>query len=317
VSTSKDDLQGEAARWLIQLDAGTADAASFESWRRADPRHAVALLQAQAAWEAMAAASSPIEDAPAEDPVDAEEPRVSRRYLLRAAAIAVPIVAVGGGALFLSSQTPAYASTGIGEQRRFAAGSGVTVELNTDSRIGWLQSGTTCQLWLERGEVALVLESQQASGAALHCGGREFMLAPGSYNIRLLDTGPDVMVIEGRAWLRDNSAAAQPGEQIRVLDGKAAIVPAPVATLDAATAWRRGEIVFNGQPLSDAIGEYNRYLSHKLVVTDPALARLRVGGRFETARPEGFLTAIESTFDLEAVSHGDTMLLQRKKAPAD
>jgi transmembrane sensor len=317
VATSEDDLQATAAQWLIRLDAGTADGPAFEAWR-SDPRHAVAFAQAQAAWERMAQppadTTAPDDGEPAAAPMPAE-PRLSRRMLLRAASIAVPVLAIGGGAAVLVGRSPAYAATAVGEQRRFTPLPGFTVELNTDSRIGWQASGSRCELWLERGEAALMIEGREGTSALLHCAGREMLLAPGSYNARSDGALPGLVVIEGRAALRGTATAARAGEAIRLEPGHARLVAASPEALDAAAAWRRGEIVFNGETLGTALAEYNRYLERKLVPADAAVAALRVGGRFETSRPEAFLAALQSALGLEVVRREGDVLLRRKNLP--
>ena len=59
------------------------------------------------------------------------------------------------------------ADAAVGEQRRFSPVAGVTIELNTDSRIGWLQSGARCELWLEQGEAAGLAGRVQGAGSCL------------------------------------------------------------------------------------------------------------------------------------------------------
>jgi len=300
-----------AVQWLVRLDAGTADARAFEVWRR-DPRHAVAFAQAQAAWERMAQSASGTEPVRPAAPPASFEARPSRRMLLRAASIALPVLAVGGAAAVLMDRSTAYAATAVGEQRRFSPADGITVELNTDSRIGWRQSGLGCELWLERGEAALSIESRDGAAALLHCAGQAMLLAPGSYNARDDGASAALMVIEGRATVRGTATAARPGEAIRLEPGRARLIAASPEAIEAAAAWRRGEIVFNGETLGAALAEYNRYLEHKLVPADPSVAALRIGGRFETARPEAFLGAIESALGLEAVRRESDVLLRRK-----
>ena len=59
-------------------------------------------------------------------------------------------------------------------------------------------------------------------------------------------------------------------------------------------AWREGAIIFDGQPLAQAIAEIERYTDARIVVTDPGVAALRVGGRFRTDDVQGFFQGLES-----------------------
>ena len=46
--------------------------------------------------------------------------------------------------------------------------------------------------------------------------------------------------------------------------------------------WRRGVLVFDNTTLADAAIEFNRYNRQKLVIADPAAARLTIDGTFQT-----------------------------------
>ena len=71
----------------------------------------------------------------------------------------------------------------------------------------------------------------------------------------------------------------------------------------------RGEIVFEGQALSAAVEEYNRYLTRKLVIGDVRAGDLRLGGRFMTGDPESFLQALHTTFGLRIIQDGPSRIL--------
>jgi len=61
-----------------------------------------------------------------------------------------------------------------------------------------------------------------------------------------------------------------------------------------ATSWRSGNLVFDGERLSDVVAEMNRYSREQLVIGNPALAERRVSGVFEPAGGPGFAKALEA-----------------------
>lgn len=304
-----DDLREEAARWLARLDTGTADAAAFAAWRDRDPRHAVAYAQALAAWERMGTAGA-LESS-------GEMPRpVSRRALLRAAAVAIP-VAVGGPLLWQGLSDAAHAATGPGEQRRLEIASGITVMLNAESEIAWKVAADECELRFRRGEAAIAIERQVARTVMLHCGRRRIELQPGDYNVRAeAGDSAELLVLHGAARSQEGRGAptVARGQQLHVDADHAEIVPAPPIAAINAAAWQRGEIVFDGQTLEEAIAEYNRTLSRKLRIDDPAVGALRIGGRFDLFRPQAFLASVKSSFGLDAEPVGDAVVLKRNAA---
>lgn len=298
---------------MVRLDAGTARPDDFARWRDADPRHRLAFAQALAAWETMGRAGA-VEQ---ETPEGLQRPpleRHSRRALLRAAAVVGPVLAVGAGGALLLRDDRAHAATVVGEMRRFEAAPGLMIELNTDSRVSWKTRGRACDVWLEKGEAALFIDDGALDGVALKLGQDEILLAPGAYATRVVDDAPEVLVIDGGARVAGAAsvvATAHTGQKIRLSKGRVA-KPESAADVGTATAWRRGEIVFTGQTLGEAVAEYNRYLERKLVIADPAVAAIRIGGRFDTIRPEPFLDALEQGFNLAARPADGRIIIERK-----
>jgi transmembrane sensor len=86
-------------------------------------------------------------------------------------------------------------------------------------------------------------------------------------------------------------------------------------------SWTDGLLVFEGETLEKATEEFNRYNRRQLVITDPKLARIQIGGTFQPRDLDSFVASLERSFDVQAVSdgpkgEGQTVRLQwRKQAP--
>ena len=65
-------------------------------------------------------------------------------------------------------------------------------------------------------------------------------------------------------------------------------------------AWTTGRLAFQGEKLSTVIAEINRYNRRKLVITNPDIAGLRIGGRFPTTDPDGFARMLDRTFGIKS-----------------
>ena len=73
-------------------------------------------------------------------------------------------------------------------------------------------------------------------------------------------------------------------------------------------SWTEGRLWFERQRLADVVAEFNRYNRRQMVIADPAIADLRIGGGFEATDPESFIAALERTFGIRAFpspSNGD------------
>ncbi|WP_336966553.1 FecR family protein [Sphingobium aquiterrae] len=304
------ELIATATEWLIALDAGRADPQSFEAWRSADPRHAAAFAQMAATWErtgalrlsAMRPDMPPVETRDhGQASEEAVAPTFSRRRLLAGAGLCGLLAATGGTTLLLR-QRRERVQTAVGERRTIRLPDGSLAELNTDSLLSW-RFDKSRSVWLERGEAAIAVAANAILPFILHGGDVEARLTQGRYNLRLYDDGPELIALSGGGEIRRPDASRLALAPMHVLSGReGSIQTAKVSPNDADTvsAWRRGEIIFNGMPLDQAVAEFNRYLDKKLVVGDPAIGMIRLGGRFFVDDPASFLRSLQQGFDIEA-----------------
>jgi transmembrane sensor len=76
-------------------------------------------------------------------------------------------------------------------------------------------------------------------------------------------------------------------------------------------AWHQGMLLFNGQSLTEVAAEFNRYNGRKLVVADPAVGRIRIGGYFRATDLDNFVRVLEGRFGIVAVREPGRTLLRR------
>lgn len=306
----RDALIAQASEWLARLDAGRTTESELDAWREADPRRAAAFAQVAAAWSRL----DVLRTADALPP--APEPRVSRRaWLAGGGALAASLV--GGAYLGRDHLLRTGVVTDVGERRTFALPDGSSVELNTDTRIAWRFDRKRRRLWLERGEAALTIAQDALRPFELVTARGLARLAAGQFNARLRPAGLDLIVLAGQAAVETASASAEVGvasaaaarQVLEITDQRIDVADAREAEVQSVQAWRRGEIVFEGQALSVAVEEYNRYLTRKLVVADTRAADLRLGGRFLTGDPDSFLQALRTTFGLRIIEDGPSRIL--------
>jgi transmembrane sensor len=288
----QDALIAEASRWFAAVDAGTASKDAFEAWR-AVPAHAVAYARLVARWEEIGANPLPEEGST----------RTSRRQWLKAAAVGLPVAILASG--FVTQRAFAWnsATTGIGETRRIPLPDGSIAYLNTDSILSWRFRREERALRLERGEVAL--DMRQGGPAILHANNTIFPLKSGLFDARITQDEAELTLIDGVAMPMPGARSTvmlRPKDAVIVDDGQSPRIetrsPEQVASL---IAWRAGEIVFLDQSVAEAAADFNRHLTRKIMVGDAALAREKIGGRFDLARPDQFLKAVSLSFDARVV----------------
>ncbi len=95
-----------------------------------------------------------------------------------------------------------------------------------------------------------------------------------------------------------------------------AAVVVTTATTDEiarALAWQAPLLRLGGQTLAELVLEFQRRSGQRVILADPALASLRVGGRFRADDAEGFAHLLATTLDLDVEHAADGTLVLRKK----
>lgn len=287
----------EAALWLERLESGRGGLEAFERWR-ADPANALAFAKISASSQWLSQ-SAPLHTRKAPDRM------VSRRWWATGAAAAVAILAVGAVSFAVDSSR-AEAKTAIGERSSLSLPDGGRIDINTDSKVSWRFDRGRRDVWLERGEIGLSV-ADDGRPFSVHVGGQKLRLRPGSYNIRRFGEAAALTVENGLGQV-----IAPGGAEVKITSGNAAEISAKQVAaravkpfeIEVVSAWRNDEIVFDGVPLAQAVSEYNRYLTQKIVVSDPTIERTQLGGRFTTKDPAAFLEGLKASFGIH-VRRGD------------
>lgn len=307
-------MNEDAAHWVVRLADPSCTAeerARFQGWRDADPRHEVAFERESAAWEAMdrLRALRPATAAPDPDLLAPRRiwraPAVPSRMAAGVAAAAVLAAGVGGSVGFVSLASPAYA-TGIGERRVVRLSDGGSVELNTDSKIVVHRLGRRPTIELVRGE-ALFTPGKGARPLLIRAGDRRIEAPAGQVAVRLEPDKVDVAVKAGAARVEGATRAALLAAGSVGVYGPAGGQVRSVGSdeIDRTLAWRQGAIAFQGESLSQAVQEINRYNRTRIVVADPSIGSLRLAGYFRSDDPRAFVQAVVRTFPVRASTDGD------------
>lgn len=236
---------------------------------------------------------------------------------LRIAAAAFVIAAIGAGA-FLYSAKPAdrLYSTPVGGRETIVLADGTKIELNTNTA---LRARITPQ------KRAVVLLHGEAFFQVKHNATRPFTVESGGHLITDLGTKflvrsdpgrVEVALIEGKAQFDFSSDEARTPPTVLVPGDVAVATPSSLSLtrktqkgLAEETSWRRGVLVFDRASLADVAAEINRYSDKKLVVTDPAAARLTIGGTFPTGNVRTIAEAAQDFYGLNFVDRGDRIVI--------
>jgi transmembrane sensor len=325
------DIDEEAAVWIWRMDSAAvaaADRQAYEAWLRQDPRHRRAAAALSTVWNALdGLAEAKRDEKIATFAQTAKLPLLHhpRRWWFAAAAA---FAAAAVGALWLQQggelQTLA---TAVGQQRNVTLADGSIVTLNTNTIVETDLRRHSREIYLRKGEAHFQVAHDRSRPFLVHAGDAVVRAVGTAFEVRVLtDQHVDVVVDEGRVEVqatalpppspspgtnmraRRNDAttvrALNAGERLSTASRDYAVTPVTPQQMSSELAWREGAIIFDGEPLSEAITEIERYTDARIVVSDPETARLRVGGRFRTGDMQEFFDALQTALPV-SIRHTD------------
>lgn len=277
-------LHDEARDWLVLLTSGratVADAKALKAWCAQSPEHAQAFEQAKTLWQHVAPALEHV-----------SQPRsLGRRAFLGgaiAASAAVVMVRVGvpGG---FAGLTADY-RTEVGEQRHVLLSDGISLELNTQTRISRVGQG----IELLEGEVEVV--AHVAQPLKVQAGEGWVSTAQARFNLRNTDYNVCVTCIEGSLLvdIAGHSVRLDSGRQLTY--GAAGVSDVTTVDTQAVVAWREQVLVFNNATLATVVDEINRYRPGMLVLLNKQLGQRRVQARFSLQQLAGVALLIRDAY---------------------
>jgi transmembrane sensor len=334
-------LLREASEWLLRLRDPDTEPDGMNDWLEWS-RHASnldAFEKVQNLTHGLDALDSGEKAAIVDECLNETASAASRRvhrYWPRAALALAACVTVGVAALaasyVLHRPTPARSyhvayTTAKGQSRDIVLPDGSRIELGADSNI---------QIVYRRRSRGVKLTAGEAYFKVKHDAARPFLVSVGDTRIRDLGTEFDVRrdkdqlmvsVAEGKVSVshanRSEPSESQPEEktvalvagQRLLVGGSQKTAPTPVAAKTVG-AWRTGRLHFRDAPLSAVVATINRYSHRRIIITDPAVARLRYTGTVLVKKIDAWLAAAEEVFPVREKQNDDNQIVLYLKSPA-
>ncbi|WP_081770008.1 FecR family protein [Luteimonas huabeiensis] len=322
------DALDQAADWLLRLREPALDERELEAWTAwmADPEHARAFDDISLLWDAAgelppeAVASAPAASAAAPRPA-ARRPR--RRRWLAAAAAACAALAVGAlwwrAAEHSGDERPLQIATGVGEHREVSLADGSVVELGAASRVRVRYSDARREVELLEGVGRFSVAHAPERPFEVRAAGTLVQAIGTRFSVGLRPRGAvAVAVDQGVVQFNDlgtgrGSASGRPlrltaGERGLWLAGEGLSGPLPSAPRPAGDGLERS-IAYLGEPLSDVIGDLNRYSPVPIELDRRVEASVPVTGRWHTGDLDAWLDGLASAASLSVVRTDGRILL--------
>jgi transmembrane sensor len=211
--------------------------------------------------------------------------------------------------------------TSIGQQARFSLSDGSRVKLNTNSLVKVSFSKKMRLLTLIKGEASFDVTKDKSRPFMVRVGKNSFTALGTIFNIeKKSNKDIELVVTEGRVLI---SESYQPIDQLvkqqtRLTTDRlpgVVIASGEIATIENSAytankrmsfeqiqrvlAWQQGMLVFNGQPLDEALTEVSRYTTIKFEIIDSILTQTKVSGYFKANDIDGLLESLKNNFNVQ------------------
>ncbi|MDQ0070342.1 transmembrane sensor [Variovorax boronicumulans] len=317
-----------AADWLARRDSGAwtdTDQQQLDAWITASIAHRVAWLRLSSAWERgdrLGALRTPAIPIPAPTPAPAPQPQAARpaprlsRFSLQRIAAGV-LVAVAGTAWFgwqyMQEEQGQQYATAVGARQSVALSDGSKLTLNTATQVRTAVNDSGRKVWLDAGEAYFDIAHDKKRPFVVIAGDRRITVLGTRFLVRRQGEQVNVTVEEGRVQIASAQPDAKSAEPTVLTRNQAAVTHADNVLVmskapkqvDDELSWREGKLVFDQTTLADAAAQFNRYNTRQLVIADPVVAQVRIGGSFDANNMSGFVALLKQGFGLAAHERGN------------
>ncbi len=326
---SRTEIESRASQWLAQRDSGRwtrADEEQLNQWLNESAGHMVAFLRFEEAWNATRRLKA-LGTQTADEEQWADQRRATPRPLVadsdpgrgRYFAVAASLlVAIGAGAYALKLGLPSgtgYA-TPLGGIATVPMNDGSKITLNTNSQIRVAVTDAERRIDLKQGEAFFEVAKDPKRPFFVEVDGKRVVAVGTKFSVRHDSGDLEVVVTEGRVRIEGLSGGA-PSAQLTA--GNVAYAGAnsilvqekPLAEVEERLSWRTGYVVFHMTPLAAAVAEFNRYNARKIVIADPEVAAVRIGGNFRTDNVDSFVRLLQDGFSIKSTQHDAQIVLTK------
>lgn len=299
----------EASAWLARLQGPLRDTTvenAFKAWLAESPAHARAYARVADIWEIIPGGARLNQNAG----TSRSRMHHARRRVLRLAASACILATLTVASWVWIRPNASVYQTEKGEVEVIELHDGTWVTLDTDTRLIVAYGKHERRVHLEHGGAIFQDAADPQRPFVVDASGHRVQALGTIFQVRINPESLAVTLIKGKVAVSghlpkgahgpfDASTILSPGERLTLWSRGRTTLDYP--SIEALTAWRRGELVFNNVTFVHAVDEINRYGGTPVHLGDSALANKRVSGVFTTHDPAEFANAVAKLYHLHVV----------------
>lgn len=333
-----------------ELDQGEVD--EFLDWLDASPRHRPEFIELAKLWGGMDVMSQLAHLIPLDQQSEAGDGGTlssQQEYKWRPqwVAMAASLVFVSLIGIFMaasdieqwdfvySRSVDAY-STKVGVQNTIRLADNSVINLNTDSSVKVDYREHSRDIYLERGEAHFDVEHDPQRPFIVHVGDGTVRAVGTAFNIHYNEGIVDVLVTEGvvevtaslaepeivepQAVVAPGQAQEQTMTRTSIGVGQSVAFKEVIRSVDTVApkeierklAWKNGMLIFEGDYLEHAIKKITRYTDTQILIKDPSIRDVQVGGYFKTGEIDAMLDTFETSFGIKVTRISKNLIFLSK-----
>lgn len=294
-SIDSEEVDAAAIEWFVRLrveNFSDSDRAEFEKWLAASEENSKVFEEIMQMYGHLAGMSP--------------SRRKTESHPLRRAVVAGALAAASLAILLNFNELRALIwsdyRAGIGERRDITLEDGSHVHLDSRSSIALRYGATERRVILLSGEAWFDVAPNPARPFVVEADGGTVTALGTAFDVSLSKTDARIIVAEHsvRVSSGGQGVVVTEGQQTAYRLGSEVEQPS-VVDVDRATAWRRGKLIFEKQPLGDVLASLGRYRLGVAYCLDASICARRVNGVFDSDDPAQSLSEIEMSLGVRVI----------------
>ncbi len=248
---------------------------------------------------------------------DSQGSRGPRTALLATCCAAILMLGMGGWHWWRQPTFQGQYATERGQHLEARLPDGTQLSIDADSRVQVTLYRDRREVHLGDGQLLLAVAPDPGKPLHVLAGAARVTVLGTRFVVRHRRGGADagavqVQVEEGRVRVAGTQAAGGPSLGAELSRGQGITVSADGAlgqvrsTAPSGIAlWRKGLVRFEDTPLADALAELERHGPTRLVIRDPAVAAMTIGGSYPIGRPDELARVLPLVLPVQLVVGAD------------
>ncbi len=331
--SEQDDLiLDQASEWIAKIDRGLSsqETENFQRWIHKSSENMKVMLEVAQMWDKLDELNRLSDVFPKSE----VKSKASSHKFMAIAASLILLVSI----LFLQpslsplNTEPQYTAlmtqykTNIGERNTIHLPDSSVLLLNTNSLVNINYNQQTRVIELVQGELHIDVAHNTSRPLQVVAGGKVIQAVGTAFNVEVTDDLVELIVTDGTVLVDYDSSSLEiktiSSNAIPVVKGEiislnsslaltqSTVDKVALSDMSSKLSWRKGNLIFRGDSLADAIKEISRYtdISFELA-DDEALKKVKVAGMFKTSDINGLLSLLEKSFNIEHKKIGEQKIL--------